>query len=362
MTNHVNPEMVNLARDLLGLSQIELSEITGIHPASLSRYEGGLVSVPQEELEILAEALDFPTSSFYREGHRHGVESGEVFHRKRSTVPAKQLKQLHATLDLYRLNVERLLKQVDVETPYTIPDYNLESYRGSVEDIADSVRASWEMPTGHVRNLTEALEGAFCMVFALDFGTDKIDEITQWVEPLPPIMLVNTRAPGDRMRFSMAHALGHLVMHHGIPPYVAMEKEADLFAAAFLMPARDIRSELKPVTLDHLLGLKPLWKVSVQALLNRALDLKLITETRRKSLYELLSRKGWRMKEPLPIPPERPALFSQLWSLYLDERRYTPHEMAKLLDVKEHRLREWYMPKKPNIRLIPKDGDMKSIG
>jgi Zn-dependent peptidase ImmA (M78 family) len=204
------------------------------------------------------------------------------------------------------------------------------------------------MPLGHVRNLTETLEKAFCMIHVFDFGTDDIDEITQWVEPLPPIILVNRRVPGDRLRFSLAHALGHLVMHHGIPPYPLMEKEANQFAGAFLMPERDIRHDLKPVTIERMLGLKPLWKVSIGAMIMRARELNLITDKREKSLH--------------PIPVERPTLSTKLLGLYLDERQYSHAELAQLLHTKEHRFREWYMPDDPQIRLVPKKESSRSIG
>jgi Zn-dependent peptidase ImmA (M78 family)/DNA-binding XRE family transcriptional regulator len=362
MSSEFNPEMLNIARDLLAMSQAELAKVTGIHTASLSRYESGLVPIPKDELRIVAKALDFPVEFFYRKGDRHNVESGEVFHRKRSSVPMKKLRKLYATLDLFRLNLEILLMQVEVEPPYTIPNYRLQHNRIDIAEIARLVRGYWNLPPGHIRNLIESMENAFCMIFPLDFGTDKIDEVTQWVEPMPPIMLVNTRAPGDRLRWSIAHALGHLVMHHGMKQYLEMEREADQFAAAFLMPANDIKSELKPTTLEHLLGLKPLWKVSVQALINRARDLNVITETKHRSLYQTLSRKGWRTNEPFPLPAERPSLFPQLLSLYQDDRRYSTSEIADLLNVSTHHIQAWYLPPKPALRLVPKRNEKESTG
>ncbi len=358
MNRPFNPEMLNLARDLLGMSQMDLARMTGINHADISRYESGLVPVPDEELAMLATALDLPVTFFYRPGYRHGVESGEVFHRKRASTKAAVLKRIYATLDLFRLNLEVLLQRIDVEFSYRIPEYNVRTLRDTIENIAGAVRAYWRMPPGHVRDLIAVLESASFMIYVLDFGSDDIDEVTQWVEPLPPIMLINSRAPGDRLRFSVAHALGHLIMHHGVPPYPDMEKEADQFAAAFLMPAKDIKPEFSKVTLEQMLGLKPLWKVSIQALINRARDLGKISDTRHTTLYQALSRKGWRKDEPFPLEPERPTLFSKLLSLYVDEQRYTLEEISQLLSVYERRFRYWYFSgqaqDQPYIRLLPR--------
>jgi len=241
----------------------------------------------------------------------------------------------------------------------------------SAGEIAGLVRTVWNLPSGPISNLTQVLEDAYVLIFAYDFGTDEIDEITQWIEPLPPIMLVNNRAPGDRLRFNIAHALGHLVMHHDLTPYEEMEKEADQFAAAFLMPQEAIKPELAPVTLERMIQLKPKWKVSVQALIRRALDIGEIDEKRYKSLYERISRAGYRKKEPFPLSVERPTLFTKLLRFYQTELHYSIEEIAQLLWIHERDLENLYSAELPPLRLVPKKnpdnkgdkkGSFKTIG
>ena len=82
----------------------------------------------------------------------------------------------------------------------------------------------------------------------------------------------------DRCRFDVAHELGHLVMHdpaHATTRWV--EQQANQFAAAYLMPEQDIRSELeKAGTFSVLLRLKRKWRVSLAALIRRQYDLDII--------------------------------------------------------------------------------------
>jgi Zn-dependent peptidase ImmA (M78 family) len=56
--------------------------------------------------------------------------------------------------------------------------------------------------------------------------------------------------PGDRERLTLAHEVGHVVMHH-LPTEEDPEDEANLFAATFLMPADDIHGDLGNLTLPR---------------------------------------------------------------------------------------------------------------
>src|SRR5258708_1808123 len=115
MNNLANPEMLILARELRGISQTELMKSTGIQQASISRYEGKLSPIPENELRKFAEALEFPVEFFYRAGSAHGAESGELFHRKRQSLTSSRRNRIYALLNILRLNMEILLDVVDVE-------------------------------------------------------------------------------------------------------------------------------------------------------------------------------------------------------------------------------------------------------
>src|SRR2546428_12825632 len=94
-----------------------------------------------------------------------------------------------------------------------------------------------------------------------------------------PVIVVTATTEGDRRRFSVAHELGHLVLHQvpqGSPH--GLERQADMFAEEFLLPAAAMREALvPPVTLTTLADLKGHWGVSLQALIRRARTLERIT-------------------------------------------------------------------------------------
>jgi len=346
MNTQANPEMLILARQIRGMTQKKLAEISGVDQGTISKYEGGIKPMLEHDLKAIAKSLGFPAEFFYRPGNRIGPESGEIFHRKQRSLPAEQLSLIHAQLDMLRLNVENLLEEVNLDSPFKIPCYNVREFNGDIEAIAEIVRAAWKIPPGPISNLMKVLEDASCIIHTCDFGTNQIDETVQWIEPLPPVILVNSRAPGDRLRFTLAHSLGHLVLHHDSLPYSEMENEADQFAAAFLMPARDIEPELDPVTIEHMLQLKPTWKVSIQALIHRARDIGKIDDRRYTSLFQMLSRAGYRRIEPFPLPREAPTLFKRLIDHYQKRRGHSPKDIARLLAISEDDFGDWYLARK----------------
>ena len=246
MNDTANPEMLTLAREVRGMTQTQLARDSGVGQTKISRYEGELAKVDAEDLRDIAEALGFPVAFFFQSGQRFGAESTEVFHRRRRTVPARDIRRVDGLVNLHRIGCERLLQAFQQVGALTVPSLSTNDF-DTIDDIAYAVRSFWKIPPGPVKNLVARLEKASCLVLTIDFKIDKIDEVVQWIPPSPPIILLNSSAPADRVRLSLAHALGHLVMHRNELPYKEMEHEANRFAAAFLMPEHDIIDDLRPV-------------------------------------------------------------------------------------------------------------------
>lgn len=356
MTEMINPEMLILARELRGMTQSELAEITSINQGIISRYESEMREISSKDLVKIAAALDFPEAFFYRPGQRHGLGSSGLFHRKRQSVSNTVLKMLQAKINLVRLDFEHIfMNEIEFDKPVKFPQFDVKEI-GSIERIADLVRATWNLPMGPIQNLIESIEDAGGIVYMADFGTNKIDAIVQWVDPLPPVFLVNRQVPGDRLRFTLAHEIGHLVMHAILHDQI--EEEADQFAAAFLMPASEIITDFTVVNLARLAQLKPYWKVSIQALIRRAKDLNKITERQYRSLNAELSSLGHKVREPNPLPLEKSTLIKEVVDTYINELGYSVGELARLLRIHEREVRSLYMQDDDDIRLVAKNPDL----
>lgn len=354
----VNPNMMVLAREARGLSQKVLSKRLGVPQSRISMIEMGVRPVPKPLLAQLSEVLDYPEHFFFQEGQLYGVEIAEVFHRKRRNVPKYTLARIYALMEIRLRHISALLRSLDVTNK--IPQFDPEEVRSTSEskarilDIARAVRASLEIPRGPIVDLTETLEEAGVIVVAFDFETPLVDAISRWLPGLPPTFFVNQRSPKDRYRLSLAHELGHMVMHAQATP--EMEEQANWFAAEFLMPERDIRHDLTDLTLYKLTALKRYWRVSMAALLMRAQELGTFTPNQARYLWSQMAKAGYRTREPveLDVTGEEPRLLHELVTTHVDKLGYTETDLAKILPLNAEELHSWYLSGEipPSLRLV----------
>lgn len=329
-----NPRMLVIAREARCFGQAELAKRLGISQGALSKIEGGVSKPTAEVLDNFCKELDFPTGFFQQSGGVHGTGT-EAFHqmyRRRQALPAKDFRRVEAQINIVRMHLEKMLSAVDWHPGIEIPKWNIEDFGGSAERTATALRASWNMPAGPVGNVTQLIEDAGGIIIMFDFGTKLVDATSFRYPGLPPLFFVNKGLTGDRMRFTLAHELAHMVLHSDIPVQT-METEADQFAAEFLMPARDISQSLNRFELRRAALLKPFWKVSMGSLLFRAKTLEKITDNQSRHLWIKMSAAGWRTREPeeLDIQIEQPRFHQQLVDLHLKTMGYSPAEFAQML-------------------------------
>jgi Zn-dependent peptidase ImmA (M78 family) len=121
-----------------------------------------------------------------------------------------------------------------------------------------------------------------------------------------------------------------------------MEDEADAFAGAFLLPADEIRPQLRRFDLRQLANLKQHWKVSMAAVAVRASRLKLITPYQSKMFWIEMGRLGYRKREPYEPKKEIPSLLRQMISFHTKKLGYSLGELAKLLHLRVPDFEEMY--------------------
>jgi Zn-dependent peptidase ImmA (M78 family) len=140
-----------------------------------------------------------------------------------------------------------------------------------------------------------------------------------------------------------------------------MENEADLFAGAFLMPADEIRPQLRRFDLRQVANLKGHWKVSMAAIGVRASHLNLITPYQSKMFWIEMGKLGYRRKEPNEPPRENPTILRQMVNFHVNKLGYSVAEMARLLLIDPAEFHEMYSPEawgpagdsgKPRLRIV----------
>ena len=250
-----NADMLTLARESRGMTQAELARLSGISQANISKYEANILRVSEEHMESIANTLQYPVEFFFLAEQRFGFGSSCTYHRRRQMMPVRDLNTVLARTNILRMRINILLRGAELDCDNDFPRLDLNDYDSDVEQIAGILRSTWRLPPFPVTNLVAAIERAGGIVFRCPFGTRKVDAISQWIPGLPPISFVNSEIPGDRLRFTLAHELGHIIMHR--IDFGEQREEADRFASEFLMPAKDIGPDLNAVNLPKLTRLKP---------------------------------------------------------------------------------------------------------
>lgn len=340
----INPDMIILARDSRGLTQKKLASLLSVTQGALSRMEAGLLAVSEDMLKQLSESLNYPEHFFLLDEKIYGTGIsglGLVYHRQRKNIPIKTVASIQAQMNIRRIHISKLIRHAEIQCPYEIPHYDIDEYNGKIHEIARSVRAAWKLPQGPIKNLTESIEAAGGIVIKCDFGTIKIDALSEHFPGLPPLFFINSKSPGDRLRFTLAHELGHIVMHS--IPNQNMENEADLFASEFLIPSHEIKPLLSTVNLPVLANLKAYWKVSMASILMKARDMGKVRQETYIYLWKEMSSAGYRRREPIDIPAEEPTTLKKMIEICRDKLKYSPSEISKLIALNEEETRTLYL-------------------
>lgn len=344
MNKSVNNETLELARQLRQLTQKEVSEAIGISQGQLSKAEHGLQELDSPTLEALATFYNVPINFFYRQLDPTPVS--HYLYRKRVTSN-KVLDGFIALVQIFKIFVEDLLR------PIELPDFDIPLYSPSSElsvvEIANRTRYSLGIYRGPVPNLTTLLENHGIIIVKFNFGSDKFDGLSTYTSSGRRIIFLNSNMPNDRARFSLAHELGHTIMHSNKIPDIGqdVEAEANQFAAQFLMPDEEIEPMLHNVNIYDLAMLKKKWKVSIKALLYRAKTLETISEKQYRNIQIFYSKKGFNQGEPYQLAYESPTLLNETINIYREELGYSDNELMKFMTIGRTEFNRFFAPTFP---------------
>jgi Zn-dependent peptidase ImmA (M78 family)/transcriptional regulator with XRE-family HTH domain len=327
--------MLRLARQRKGFHQKDAAPLLGVEQPLLSRIENELAQPSEETLHRAARVYEVPRTFFFMTDTIYGPPvSVHAMWRKKADVSARDMDAIVAELNIRSMHLRRFMEGVELKTKADIPKLDIEEYK-DVERIAAIVRAHWKVPSGPVKNLTLLVERAGIVVMFSALANTSVSGVTFSIPGMLPIILLNEEQPADRVRYTLAHEIGHLVMHRF--PSLHMEDEANAFASAFLMPANDIRSAFlgRNIDLPVLGALKPEWRVSMQSLLIRASTLGFVPKGRQQYLWKQINANGLRLREPpqFDFSRETPTIMQRIFDIHRTALRYSDDELARMLNV-----------------------------
>lgn len=329
-----NGEMITLARELKGVSQSALSvNIPNLKQSILSQLENGLLEVSFGTWKDIADYLELPLGFFTLKKPQTPISS--FYYRKRQTMQKKHLAELEAKMDLVRISVDNLLSVVDIPE-FNLPFFDIENTSDkklAAEETARKIRTFLKIPKGPIVNLVETLEKNGIIIYFFKNVNDKFDGITLFTDKAQPIIFINDNIPNDRKRFTIAHELGHLVLHIRTVQDLDRdeEKEANQFASEFLMPEIEICNTLSYLNLNKVATLKDYWLVSKSAIIRRAYELHAIDRNKYTYFNIELSRRGEKRVEKGFVSIEKPSILNQIISALKNELSYSIDDIVSML-------------------------------
>lgn len=325
------------------MTQSDLAHELGISKQAVSQYETGANLPKQEVLEKIYEVLDLPNEYFTKE-IEYNI-STPVFFRKLKTAARRDYDSFEVTIH-WMINIYQYLKKfVKFPTP-NFPRYDKDEYTfDEIQEIAIEVRKFWGLGMGPISNMNLLLENNGFIISKISKNASKVDACSILASidgEAKPFIFLSSDKSAVRSRFDAAHEFGHHVLHYGMDKEMyedrreELEKEANCFASAFLVPENAIRRELFSInSLDSFLSLKRRWLVSVAALIYRCSDLELFDSKQIDNLRRRHASRGWKKREPLDdlIPHEEVSVFGKALELILEAKIQTPQDIFEALSL-----------------------------
>jgi Zn-dependent peptidase ImmA (M78 family)/DNA-binding XRE family transcriptional regulator len=318
-------ENLSNLRILYGYSRKQLSEQLEITEQAIWQYENNYTTPKLQTINQLKRLFKVKSTYFYQPD----ILSKYI---EKDTIPLMHI--------AYRSKVINLMAKTQTEAKHVefldslinylayqlvLPSKKIIQLRNSVINYLQQTDEKRDTQIAHVANLARdflglrpdtnddllfLIEKSGVFVFEKAIGDD-IDAYSLWTKTERPyIILGNLKRSSVRRNFDIAHELGHLLLHYKVAfthldrkEHKTLEKEANLFAGAFLLPEAaflaDIKTVINPKYPDAYLDLKKKWKTSLQVLGYRAAHLGILDAKEHRNFYAAMHRKGYLKQEPL---------------------------------------------------------------
>lgn len=333
-----NGKRLKEARLYNKLTITSLAKKLDVTKQMVSKYENGKSEPSFEKSLQLHNLLGYPREFFYT-SDKFDIKNEGVFFRSRLTATQRSKKPASIALK-YSVIVRDFLDQY-IDFPPLL-DREVYEETKDIDEATLSIREKMDLGIEPIHDIVEVAELMGFTVINMDYQEDKVDAFSSMNNIDGKDYYIITTGNGGsfyRQQFSIAHEIGHWVLHQNIDPqeldkdeYKVMEAEANKFASALLMPEASFGKQLQSKIVDEIdtyYNLKRRWNVSMAAMIKRARDLNIITVDQEAKLYKQMHYRKWRNPEPFDLETKvtKPVAFKQSIELLIDEGIFHGHEI-----------------------------------
>jgi len=276
----------NVAQNLIKLrvtnkyTQEYVAEKSGISLLAYRNIESGKSKPNLSTLEKIAKVYDIDVANLLNETQ---LQISKIRFRALEKKNIRKREDIIYEISLWIEKYNELVKKLELNSNF---EYRLANIENTTDDpiiMARRAREALDLKNDEtvmdICNLIEFKAGI--KIMAKQFNSDSFFGLSAEDIDGGKVIVVNTwdRISVERRIFSVAHELGHILMHFGnvqndlITEDSKEEKEANTFASYFLMPDSDFISAWNKSAncdfVDRVIRVKQIFRVSYQVVLYR---------------------------------------------------------------------------------------------
>ncbi len=311
-------------RLLKNLSLKDAGNLLNMTAAAISKYEKGKILPDSKKLIDFANAYNVKSIELLKVYNAPKMKFTSFRKKKRLTGQNLELLEELIQDEVYKYLEIIEMNNIDTDN-IKLKKYscnNFEDVEKAANDFRNYIKISNKQPISDLINILENLGIIIIQIKNPNNRFDDFDGLSEIVNNIPVIVLLDDIKDGARQRFTIAHELGHLILNINNDE-LDEEKLCNRFASALLMPKEAITNEFgysrRNINFFELTAFKNEFKVSYTTIIYRLKDLNIISEYLYKKLSIFLSQRIGK-NDPKPIPPEISFQFKKIvYKLEADE-------------------------------------------
>ena len=285
MTSNQFSIRLHEARQMMGLSMEKLAELTGgiITKQSISRYEKGLMLPKRVAKLAMAKALNISDSYF--DGTNLKIDMPMLRTTSNGKLSEGELQALEAKLSFWA--EQYLAKEKEAGFPTQFQNPIKDTKVSTLEDAihaADLLREKWHCGDGPIASILRLLERKGIKILSTELPDD-VWGMSTWADTSYPLMVLDMRQKKttvERLRFTAAHELAHLLLAFPVNAELDIEKRCNKFAGFFLFTRQALIEEMggekrDVLTLEEMIDLREVYGISIAAQVHAAWDIRMIS-------------------------------------------------------------------------------------
>jgi Zn-dependent peptidase ImmA (M78 family)/transcriptional regulator with XRE-family HTH domain len=335
------PERIKEARESVGYGLEDFADHLGVTRQAVAQYENGQIKPAPEIVSKIIASTGQPISFFTHDRRRGSETFGTPFWRALKRTRLNDRNRITRRLEWATDLVQYLENWIELPS-VDLPDFDFNPDTENEEEIelaAEKLRDHWDLGTGPITDLPKIMESHGFILIRDYVNCEDMDAVSRWQVGKPYVLYSANVESAPRTYYNLSHELAHMCLHATVQVnqenLARIEKQANRFAGAFLLPRSSFSNEVLGSSINYFKYLKERWGVSIAAMIYRAKDLEIISKNQHQYLMRQMNAQKIRIREPLDdlfTPPE-PSVLRDAFYMLIEHKVQTKREIQNNINL-----------------------------